>query len=481
MTALENLPVAVIGAGPVSLAAAAHLIQRGLPVKVYEAGSTVATNVRDWGHVRLFSPWEYNTDTAARALLRAHGGQEPPGKAMPTGSDLYEAYLKPLAETPEMASVIETNTKVTAITRQGADKVLSKGRDTKPFVLAVSNGNGTVRRDLARAVIDASGTWTAPNPLGAGGILAEGESENADRIAYGIPDVLGRDRAAYEGRTTLVVGAGHSAANVLLDLARLAEHDPATSILWATRGANLMRVYGGGRADQLPARGELGSKLKALVDSKRIALVAGFSVVRVRAVGNQLILEGETADGVREVGPVDRIVVTTGQRPDLNLTRELRLDLDPWLESSKALGPLIDPNLHSCGSVPPHGHRELAHPEPGFYTVGIKSYGRAPTFLMLTGYEQVRSVVAAIAGDLAAADDIHLVLPETGVCSTNLAPVAAAASSGCCGGPAPVDVDACCVTDAVAKADGKDGCGCGSADVSGRKASEKVAEPAGCC
>lgn len=476
MTSFDALPVAVIGAGPVGLAAAAHLIRHGLPVKVYEAGHAVATNVRDWGHVRLFSPWEYNTDTAARILLQAHGWQEPPAKAMPTGSDLYEAYLKPLAETPEMAAVIETGAEVKAITRQGADKVLSGGRDTKPFVLAVSNGSGAIRRDLARAVIDASGTWTAPNPLGAGGILAEGEAENAKHIAYGIPDVLGRDRVIYEGRTTLVVGAGHSAANVLLDLARLAERDPATSIVWATRGENLMRVYGGGRADQLPARGELGSSLKTLVDSGRITLASGFSVVRVRAVGEQVIVEGETASGIREVGPVDRIVVSTGQRPDLNLTRELRLDLDPWLESAKSLGPLIDPNLHSCGSVPPHGHRELAHPEPGFYTVGIKSYGRAPTFLMMTGYEQVRSVVAAIAGNLAAADDIHLVLPETGVCSTSLPAEGAPASSACCGGPAPAQVDACCVADAEAKAEGKSGCGCSPA-----KATEKVAEPAGCC
>ena len=376
-----------------------------------------------------------------------------------------------------MAAVIETGAKVTAITRQGADKVLSRGREAKPFVLAVSNGNGAIRRDLARAVIDASGTWTAPNPLGAGGILAEGEAENADRIAYGIPDVLGRDRAAYEGRTTLVVGAGHSAANVLLDLARLAERNPATSIVWATRGENLMRVYGGGRADQLPARGELGSSLKALVDSGRVTLVAGFSVTRVpsrRRSGHRRGRDGGAASASSALSTGSSS--STGQRPDLNLTRELRLDLDPWLESSKALGPLIDPNLHSCGSVPPHGHRELAHPEPGFYTVGIKSYGRAPTFLMLTGYEQVRSVVAAIAGDLAAADDIHLVLPETGVCSTNLPVDGATASSGCCGGPAPAKVDACCVADAEAKAEGKSGCGCGPA-----KTPEKVAEPAGCC
>jgi thioredoxin reductase len=493
MTQIEAPPVAVIGAGPVGLAAAAHLIRRGLPVRVYEAGATVGANVRDWGHVRLFSPWEYNTDPAAKALLKMQGWQEPPGDVMPTGSDLYEAYLKPLAGIPEMAAAIETGTRVKAITRHGADKVLSKEREARPFVLAVSNGNGAIRRDLARAVIDASGTWTSPNPLGAGGIPAAGEAEHANRIAYGIPDVLGRDREAYSGRTVLVVGAGHSAANVLLDLARLAEHDPRTTVVWATRGENLMRVYGGGRADQLPARGELGASLKALVDSGRVTLVAGFSATRVRASGDQVIVAGETAAGLRELGPVDRIVVATGQRPDLNLTRELRLDLDPWLESAKALGPMIDPNLHSCGSVPPHGHRELAHPEPGFYTVGVKSYGRAPTFLMLTGYEQVRSVVAAIAGDMAAADDVHLVLPETGVCSTGIAadaqasagccgaPAPAQVSSGCCGGPAPANADACCVADAEAKAEGRSGCGCGSTAAPARSTPERIAERADCC
>ena len=143
----------------------------------------------------------------------------------------------------------------------------------------------------------------------------------------------------------------------------------------------------------------------------------GFAIVAIREREGRLVVEGETEDGRRSVGPFDRIIAATGQRPDLAITRELRLELDPWLESAKALGPLIDPNLHSCGSVPPHGHRELSHPEPGFYTVGIKSYGRAPTFLLLTGYEQARSVVAALSGDLASADDVKLVLPETGVCS----------------------------------------------------------------
>ena len=164
------------------------------------------------------------------------------------------------------------------------------------------------------------------------------------------------------------------------------------------------------------------------------------------------------------ISGVDEIISATGCRPDLAMTRELRLRLDPWLESTPELAPLIDPNLHSCGTVRPHGHRELAHPEPGFYTVGAKSYGRAPNFLMATGFEQVRSVVAALAGDLQAADDVQLELPETGVCSTDFAsPAAGGASVVCCGGPAVSDAAGCCVKDEVAKAKGKSGCGCGSA------------------
>ncbi len=212
----------------------------------------------------------------------------------------------------------------------------------------------------------------------------------------------------------------------------------------------------------MPARGELGADVRALVDGGGVELVTGFAATALHEVSAGIVVEGETADGPRRIGSADRIVAATGQRPDLTLTRELRLDLDPWLESVKALGPLIDPNVHSCGSVPPHGHRELAHPEPGFYTVGVKSYGRAPTFLMLTGYEQVRSVVAAIAGDITAADDVRLALPETGVCTTRPVTIEIEAS-GCCGGPAPSKSDACCLADALAKSEGKGGCGCGVA------------------
>jgi thioredoxin reductase len=435
MSATETLPVAIIGGGPVGLAAAAQLISRGMAVKLYEAGADVGANVADWGHVRLFSPWRYCIDPAARALLESEGWSAPPANALPTGEALNRAYLAPLARLPALAGVIETGARVTAISRQGLDKVTSRGREGRPFVLRVETAAG-LRHDLARAVIDASGTWATPNPLGADGLPVPGEAAFADKIAYGVPDVRGRDRETYAGRTVLVVGGGHSAANVLLDFVALSKLEPATRIIWATRGRDLTRLFGGGQADQLPARGELGLDVKNLVESGQVTVVEGFAATAVRADGARLVVEG--GEGMA-IGPVDRIVVATGQRPDLSLTRELRLDLDPWLESAKALGPLIDPNVHSCGSVPPHGHRELSHPEPGFYTVGIKSYGRAPTFLLLTGYEQVRSVVAALAGDLAAADDVQLVLPETGVCS-----VPAAAPATACGVNAPQRAAACC-------------------------------------
>lgn len=458
---LNSLPIAIIGGGPVGLAAAAHLVARNLPVKLHEAGPSVGANMRDWGHVRVFTPWRYCVDAASTTLLERRGWRLPPANDFPTGGEIVTSYLEPLAATPELGDIIETGAHVTAISRHGIDKVVSRDRAERPFVLAVKTATGT-RRDLARAVIDASGTWATPNPLGASGLPANGEAEFADRIAYGIPDVLGRDRDAYAGRATLVVGAGHSAANALLDLTRLAETDPATAAIWATRSTNLIRIYGGGDADQLPARSELGADTRELVESGRVPLVAGFAILALREKDGRIIVEGETAEGPRTIGPVDRIITATGQRPDLSITRELRLDLDPWLESTKALGPLIDPNEHSCGSVPPHGHRELAHLEPGFYTVGIKSYGRAPTFLLLTGYEQVRSIAAALAGDLAAADNVQLVLPETGVCTTTFS-VDGGEAGGCCGGPAPAKTDACCVADAVAKDEGKKGCGCGVA------------------
>ena len=455
----SNLPVAVIGAGPIGLAAAAHLVERGVPVRVYEAGRTVAANIRDWAHVRIFTTWEQSVDTASRRLLEASGWTLPDPSALPTGEDLYRHYLKPLSRLPALSPHIQTNARVARITRLGVDKMSSKDRESEPFELRIDIGDGHQRTDLARAVIDASGTWQNPNPLGASGLAAEGESTFLDRIAYGMPDVLGTQRARYANKHIAVVGSGYSAFNVLLDLAQLCKHAANKRITWVVRGKNMNRIYGGGEADQLPARGKLGSLLRPLVEQGRIGLVKGFHTHAVVLEKGGLALRGTSDGGSVDLPAVDEIIACTGQRPDLDMTRELRLELDPWLEGVKALGPLIDPNVHSCGSVPPHGHRELSHPEPGFYTIGVKSYGRAPTFLLLTGYEQARSVAAAIAGDITAADNVHLVLPETGICETDFVEDSAA----CCGGPAAAEADACSVADNVAKLAGKEACGCGVA------------------
>ena len=422
------LPVAVIGAGPVGLAAAAHLVARGLEPIVFESGREVGASIRDWGHVRVFSPWEFNVDPAARELLAATGWSAPDPDAYPTGDEVVERYLEPLAAVPAIAARLHLDARVRAVTKHGIDKLKDTGRDEAPFELIVDE-QGTERRYLASAVIDASGTWTKPNPLGAGGLPAAGERDGTDRIAYGIPDVLGADRARYAKRRVAVVGSGHSAFNAILDLVALRDSEPETEIVWAIRGAAPGRKYGGGGDDQLPARGALGETVRGLVEDGSIELVGGFQTRGVERDGARVVL----VDGDRRVA-VDEVIASTGFRPDLSLLGELRLSLDDRVEAARELAPLIDPNLHSCGSVPPHGVDELSHPDTGVYMVGMKSYGRAPTFLLRTGYEQVRSVVAALAGDWESARRVELVLPETGVCNRSAAPVTVgAATSACCG------------------------------------------------
>jgi SAM-dependent methyltransferase/thioredoxin reductase len=463
----DTLPVVVIGAGPIGLAAAAHLVAKGETPVVLEAGTSVGTSVRAWGHVQVFSPWRYNIDGVARKMLADAGWTEPEPDALPTGGELVEHYLRPLAELPQLAPHIRLGTRVVAVSRSGADKLTTPGRETMPFELRLRTADGTEETLLARAVIDVSGTYTSPNPLGAGGVPAVGEAAARDRIVYGIPDVLDHERARYAGRRVLVVGSGHSAFNVLLDLVTLAAQVP-TTITWAIRRAEIGQMYGGGAADVLPARGALGTRLRAAVEAGRIRLVTGFRVARVANGPDGVSVTA--ADG-RRLGPFDTIVAATGFRPDLAMLSELRLGLDATVESPVALAPLIDPNVHTCGTVPPHGAEELRHPEADFYMVGMKSYGRAPTFLMLTGYEQVRSVVAALTGDPEGARRVELTLPETGVCSAT--PAAVEAATGCCSTPALVEAESpCCSTPTLAEA--------GSACCSTASVAE-AASATGCC
>ncbi|MCA0301170.1 MAG: NAD(P)-binding domain-containing protein [Proteobacteria bacterium] len=435
--------VAILGAGPVGLAAAARVLERGMTPVVLEAGPEAAHAVRQWRHVRMFSPWEYNVDESAGRLLAATGWNAPAPDAYPTGGDLVDLYLEPLATRTPIKDHLRTNSRVTAVARGGFDKLKSNGRAFEPFTVRYRDDKGA-QQLKADAVIDVTGTWFSPNPAGADGLPALGEEDAQDRVAYAMPDVLGRDRARYAGRTVAVLGAGHSAIGTLIDLGRLKDEAPETEVIWLLRGDRPDKAFGGGANDKLAARGALGIAFSELVAGGKVHVEAGFAVCHVRLEGDKLRVATASGCGGRHV-LVDQLVVATGFRPSFDFLREVRLSLDPTVEAPPALAPLIDPNLHSCGTVRPHGARELAQPDPGFYIAGMKSYGRAPTFLMRTGYEQVRSIVAEIAGDRDAAARVELVLPETGVCAGPVTS-AAPAASGCCG-PAKPQAEAkkgCC-------------------------------------
>ena len=430
---MSELPVVVIGAGPQGLAAAAHLLERGLVPLVLEAGDGPAAAVAEWGHVRLFSPWPELVDQAAARLL-APGGWAAPGQGYPTGAEWIAGYLRPLAEA--LGGRVLYGTRVTGVSRKGRDRLVDAGRGDQPFTVHITGQDGNERKLDARAVIDASGTWRQPNPAGADGLPALGERAAAGEglVRYQIPDFAAPE--PFAGRHTVVLGAGHSAATAVIELARIARANPGTRVTWALRRATASAATAGSATDQLPERGALGIRAAKAVDEGAVTLVTGFRTERIGQDGaGKAVL---TAMDGRELPPADTVVVLTGFRPGLEFLSELRLDLDPVLQAPRRIAPSIDPNVHSCGTATPTLAADLAQPEPGLYLVGMKSYGRAPTFLAMTGYEQVRSVAAELAGDREAAGRVELVLPDTGVCGgAGLFDDPDGAGGGSCCAPAP--------------------------------------------
>ncbi|MEW1633637.1 NAD(P)-binding domain-containing protein [Streptomyces sp. NPDC093801] len=440
-----ELPVVVIGAGPAGLAAAAHLVDRGIEPLVLEAGTAAGSAVREWAHVRLFSRWGEVVDPAAEKLLAPTGRVKPAEDTYPSGGDWAERYLQPLADV--LGEQVRYDARVTGVSRAGRDRIVDADREAQPFVVHYENADGREQRIFARAVIDASGTWSTPSPAGGNGLAALGEKAAADRIGYRVPDLKDPAvRARYAGKRTAVIGSGASAFTALAYLADLAKSEDGTGThaTWILRRGISGSTFGGGEADQLPARGALGLAAKAAVDGGYADAVTGFRTDAFeRDEDGRLVLVGE--DG-RRLDPVDEVIVLTGFRPDLSFLDELRLGLDDRLQAPVELAPLIDPNQHSCGTVYPHGANELSHPEKDVYLVGMKSYGRAPTFLAMTGYEQVRSIAAHLAGDQEAAERVELTLPETGVCGGaglfDEPAAAEGAGGGCCAAPATLTIGA---------------------------------------
>ncbi|WP_200822835.1 NAD(P)-binding domain-containing protein [Aquimarina sp. AU58] len=427
----NNLPITIIGAGPVGLAAAAHLLTQNLPFIVFESGSSVGQNIRSWNHVRVFSPWKYNIDRAAKELLEQTDWIAPDENELPTGQQLVEHYFHPLANLPQIKPYIHLNSKVLSIGRKGLDKMKTWGRENKPFSIKVQE-NENINYYEAKAVIDATGTWNQPNPIGSGGVFAEGEQELNEHIFYGIPNVKAEHLERYKNKNVVVVGGGHSAINALLDLGDIQKEYPETQLNWVLRKDNMNKVYGGKQEDALEARGALGIRIEQLVNSGKLNVYTPFHILKLTKKEDGIQIIGDLNGEIETINQIDEIISNTGSRPNLEMIREVRTDLDASLESVFDLAELIDPNVHSCGTVRPHGEKELRHPEKDFYIVGSKSYGRAPTFLMATGYEQVRSIVAHMAGDIEAAERVELNLPETGVCSTDFATDKKSDSVACC-------------------------------------------------
>jgi thioredoxin reductase len=403
---MTDLPVVVIGAGPQGMAAAAHLLQRGLEPLVVEAGDGPGAAVAQWGHVRMFSPWPELVDEASARLL-APTGWTLPASGYPTGREWLDGYLVPLGNA--LGDRVRYRQRVIGVSRQGHDRVLTPGRQDAPFVVHLIGEDGGESQLRARAVVDASGTWFQPNPVGSDGLSAMGEraAAAAGLITY-IPPTPDQ-AASWAGRHVVVVGSGHSAMTAIIGLAEMVRREPTTRVTWALRRGASGDTAGGRANSVLPQRDALRTQVQAAAEEGLVSLVTGFRTERVDVDGTQVVLVAE--DG-RALPAADMVVALTGFRPNLSFLSELRLALDPVLQAPIKLAPQIDPNVHTCGSVPPHGAAELSHPdEPGVYVIGMKSYGRAPTFLALTGYEQVRSVTAELADDHEAARRVELVVP----------------------------------------------------------------------
>ena len=398
--------VAIFGAGPIGLEAAHALTTAGFAVDIYERGH-IGQSVRDWGHVQLFSPWALNMSPLGRAALTDQGLDLPLETGYPTGHEYVDHYLTPLAHHPRLHGRIHTHTTVMQVGRRGVLKTEQHSperRRERPFRVLLVDGAAHEYIAYADIVVDTTGCYTHPNALGDGGIPAPGErrAATAGRIWYHLPDILGADQARFAGRHTVVVGTGYSAITTLAHLLQLSAQVPGTRVTWCsrTRGAPYHRVA----SDPLPERVrlvELGNQIATGAHADIITYLAGVSVDRVTAhdTGPMTLQLLRGLDQRETVTAIDEIVAHVGFRPDLSLYRELLIHQCYASEGPMQLAASLLASAGGnadCLTQTSAGPATLVNPEPDFFIVGAKSYGRSSNFLIKVGLEQIRDVLTLL-------------------------------------------------------------------------------------
>jgi hypothetical protein len=395
--------IAVLGAGPVGLEAALYARALGLPVTVYERGR-VAEHLQRWGHVKLFSPFGMNSTALGRAAIRAENAKhELPGdQDCVTGRDHVAAYLEPLAMTGQLIECLKLDARVVQIGRAGLLKGdISPKRGDRPFRLLVRDAKGDERFDEADVVLDCTGTFGQPRWLGEGGIPAVGETAARPQVAGGLEDILGKDRPKYAGKTTLVIGAGYTAATHVCRLGDLAAGHPEQWTIWLARGPRstpLPRYPN----DPFRERDRLAAKANMLAcrGEGNVEFHAGSSVQSLITLGpDKGFTVTAAVAGKSTTWNVDRVIASVGYSPDTTLHRELQVQ-----ECPTTLGPIgvATALAKQAGDNPMAGAlgpAALKTAEPHFYVLGAKSFGRNSQFLMRTGFDQVRDVFTLIVGN----------------------------------------------------------------------------------
>jgi thioredoxin reductase len=388
----------VLGAGPIGLECVLRARESGWDVEAFESGR-VGESVRRWGHVRMFSPWRMNVSAAGRAAV---GLEDIDPDGLPTGAEYVARYLEPLAAIPLLAGRVHLGTEVVAVSRGRllkGDAIASDARRRPPFRVLLRDGRGE-RVEEADVVVDATGTYATPNRLGPGGIPALGEL-SARAVEHRIPDLQRRDRAAFAGRRTLVVGAGHSAATAIVALEALAAETPRTRVVWMTRSEERHPVPEVS-ADPLAERARIAGAANRLAEDGEgwLERLPGSHVEALHEAGFGYRVTAGGAGGERTL-EVDRVLAMVGYRPDPDLARELQVQTCWATEGTYPLAAALLSRVGEGSDCVKAGRdmdaSTLQHPEPGFFTLGTKSYGRNPDFLLEVGFKQVEDLLASLA------------------------------------------------------------------------------------